>query len=226
LTKEGPFEALASAAGRATNVSIGPRMVRYTAGVDPVGGRLTVVALAALLLALPAVAGASDALWELLRGGGSVVLIRHTTTTPGVGDPPGFRLDDCATQRNLTEAGRAEARRIGAAFRARGIPVGRVLSSRWCRCLETARLAFGRAEPWPSLHSLFEDRSREPERTRAVRQLAGERPGGGNLVLVTHGANILPVTGIHPAQGELVVLTPEGGGRFRVAGRLPPAALD
>ena len=91
---------------------------------------------------------------------------------------------------------------MGAAFRSRGIPVGRVLSSHWCRCLETARLAFGRAEPWEPLDSVFEERAREPERTRAVRGLAGERPATGNLVLVTHGANILALTGVNPAPGE------------------------
>ena len=117
------------------------------------------VALCALSLLAPTSAGADEALWALLRGGGQVVLMRHATTTPGVGDPPGFRLGDCPTQRNLTDAGRDEARRIGAAFRSRDVPVGRVLSSRWCRCLETAQLAFGRAEPWDALDSIFEDRA-------------------------------------------------------------------
>ena len=103
--------------------------------------------------------------------------------------------------------------------------MGRVLSSRWCRCLETAQLAFGRAEPWEPLDSIFEDRHREPERTRAVRQAVGERPADGNLVLVTHGANILALTGVNPAPGEFLVLTAEPGGRFRVAGRLAPAEI-
>lgn len=179
-------------------------------------------------LALPSLldnAEASDSLWKLLRGGGQVILMRHADTTPGVGDPLGFRLDDCATQRNLTEAGRQAARRIGAAFRDGGIPVGPVLSSRWCRCLETARLAFGRSEPWAPLDSNFEDRSREPERTAAIRARASQWTGKDTLILVTHGANIVPLTGSQPSPGEFFVLTPEGGGRFRVAGRLPSSAL-
>jgi broad specificity phosphatase PhoE len=183
------------------------------------------VGLLVLALLLPAPAGADEALWGLLRGGGQVVLMRHTITTPGVGDPPGFRLGDCPTQRNLTDAGRDDARRIGAAFRSHGVPVGRVLSSRWCRCLETAQLAFGRAEPWDALDSIFEDRQREPERTQALREALRARPADGNLVLVTHGANIVALTGVSPAPGEFLVLTAEGGGRFRVAGRLAPAAL-
>lgn len=181
--------------------------------------------LAALLLAVPGAASASDDLWRLLKEGGQVVIMRHGTTTPGVGDPSGFRRDDCATQRNLSEVGREEARRVGAAFEARGIPVGEVLSSQWCRCVETARLAFGRSEHWRELDSLHEERDADPARTQAVRARVSERPRSGNLVLVTHGANILALTGIHPAQGEFLVLTPEGNGKFRVAGRVPPSAL-
>jgi broad specificity phosphatase PhoE len=186
---------------------------------------MRIVAVLALSLLTPAAATADEALWTLLRRGGQIVMMRHATTTPGVGDPPGFRLENCPTQRNLTEAGRDEARRVGAAFLSREVPVGRVLSSHWCRCLETARLAFGRAEPWEPLDSIFEDRAREPERTRAVRRVVGERPAERNLVLVTHGANVLALTGVSLAPGEFVVLTPEAGGTFRVAGRLTPAAL-
>ena len=168
-------------------------------------------------------AWAADSVWDALRGGGKVVVLRHASTEPGLGDPPGFRLDDCTTQRNLSEAGRAEARRIGAAFVRRAVLVTRVLSSRWCRCVETARLAFGRVEPWASLDSFFDDRSREPQQTRAVRALFAEPLTGGNLILVTHQVNITALTGIAPAMGEMVVLSPEPGENFRIAGRLGPA---
>lgn len=178
--------------------------------------------LVTVALALPAPAPASEALWTLLKGGGQVVLLRHGSTPPAVGDPPGFRLDDCSTQRNLTAAGREEAQRIGAAFTARGIPVDRVLSSPWCRCLETARLAFGTAEPWAPLSSLFADRTRQAEQTRAFRTLAGETRAGANVIMVTHGANIVAFVGVSPAMGEMVIVTPQGGGALTVAGRLPP----
>jgi len=178
--------------------------------------------LLSLVVACPFLASADEAVWELLRGGDQVVFMRHAITTPGVGDPPGFRLEDCATQRNLTDAGREDARRVGATFRSRGIPIGRVLSSPWCRCLETARLAFGGSETWTPLSNLFDNRAREAEQMQALRDIAGRRPAGGNLVLVTHGSVVLPLTGIQPAPAELVVLTPDGSGRFRVAGRLTP----
>jgi phosphohistidine phosphatase SixA len=187
------------------------------------GNRVAGVVVLLLLAASPLTgsARADEALWRRLAAGGHVVLLRHATTTPGVGDPTGFRLDDCVTQRNLTEAGREESRRIGAAFKARAIPVGRVLSSRWCRCLETARLAFGSAEPWEPLSSLFADRTRQAEQTRAFRALAGEKRGAENTVLVTHGANILAFVGVSPAMAEMVIVTPQGDGTFTVTGRLP-----
>ena len=181
------------------------------------------IVLIPLLLGTPAAALGGEALWALLRDGGHVVMMRHASTDPGVGDPQGFRLDDCATQRNLSAAGREEARRIGASFRARGVRISRVLSSRWCRCLETARLAFGTVEAWPPLDSFFSDRSRESEQTQAVRALVSERPALGSLILVTHQVNISALTGISPASGEMIVLTPTGGGFFQVKGRLAAA---
>src|SRR5687767_9728402 len=109
--------------------------------------RHAVSLLALVIAAVLAMAGggvaADPKVWTLLEGGGQVVLIRHAITTPGTGDPTGMRLDDCSTQRNLTDAGRQHARRIGEAFRTRRIPIDRVLTSPWCRCVETARLAFG-----------------------------------------------------------------------------------
>src|SRR5262245_2403480 len=102
--------------------------------------------LLAGVLTAPTAVAADEEVWALLKGGGQVILIRHAITTPGVGDPPGMRVDDCSTQRNLTDEGRRDARRVGETFRTRGLVVDRVLSSPWCRCLETARLAFGRSE--------------------------------------------------------------------------------
>jgi phosphohistidine phosphatase SixA len=178
------------------------------------------LALSTLLLLLPAPAAADEATWTLLKGGGQVVLIRHGLTTPGVGDPPGFRLEDCVTQRNLIDEGRRESERVGAAFRTRGIPVERVLTSPWCRCIETARLAWGGAEVWPPLSNLFGRPENRAEQVRQMQARVSERPGAGNLVLVTHGSTIAALTGINPDTAEMVVVTPQGGGRFTVAGRL------
>ena len=173
--------------------------------------------LALLVLGISS-AQADESLWTLLKGGGQVVFIRHAITTPGAGDPPGFKLDDCSTQRNLTDAGRAHAKRIGEAFQKQKIPVERVVTSPWCRCIETAKLAFGKHdETSTALSNLF---GRQENRDKQVQQLKTFVPKKGNLVLVSHGSTIVAYTGISPDTGEMVIVTPQGGGKFAVAGRL------
>jgi broad specificity phosphatase PhoE len=183
------------------------------------------VLLLAGLLPPCQLANANEKIWDLLRQGGQVVAIRHTQTAQGSGDPPGFKLDDCATQRNLNDEGRAQARRMGAAFRDKGIPIAAVISSPWCRCLETARLAFGEAEPWSALSNLYGRPQNEAHQSRAMRErIAGFR-GPGNLVLVSHGVTIRAATGTYLGMGEFVVLTPRGSGKFDVVGTITvPAA--
>lgn len=180
--------------------------------------------LAALLFLAFACAGpahAEEALWKALQGGGHVILIRHATTVPGTGDPAGYRLEDCATQRNLSEAGRTEARRLGEVMRSRKIPIGEVRSSLWCRCLETARLAFGKVQAWAPLNSFFDTPGMAKPATEAVRQQLGTlKPGPDNLVLVTHQVNISALTGVYPAMGEMVVLKLDGSREPKLVGRL------
>lgn len=183
------------------------------------------LALGALLAGAAPAAADSDA-WRRLQGGGHVLLIRHAATHPGVGDPPGFRLADCATQRTLSDLGRRDARALGAAFRQRGIPVGPVLSSRWCRCLDTARLAFGRVEAAPMLDSIFRDSEAEGRaKVRAVLEMVAAYEDKPNLVLVTHDVNIRALVNAYVSQGEVVVARPERG-RLEVVGRLRPQDVD
>jgi phosphohistidine phosphatase SixA len=172
--------------------------------------------LAALAAPLPARAEAG--MWAALREGRAAALMRHAIA-PGGGDPPGFRLGDCATQRNLSEEGRAQARATGALFRHNGIAAAAVLSSGWCRCLETAELlGLGPVARAPALDSFFADRAEGPARTEALRRLLGAWRGGP-LVLVTHQVNITALTGIFPASGEAVAVATgaDAGvlGRFR-----------
>jgi broad specificity phosphatase PhoE len=190
---------------------------------DPVDVRLASAFLAAIGLFLAAPPGAradESAAWSALAAGGHTLVLRHAATDPGIGDPPGFRLGDCSTQRNLSAGGRAQARAVGARLASRGIEIGAVLSSRWCRCLDTARLAFGRVESWTPLDSFFGDRTTEPERTREVLERAKRWQGPGTLVMVTHQVNISAATGESIAMGEGVVVDRAG----RVVGRIatPP----
>jgi phosphohistidine phosphatase SixA len=164
---------------------------------------------------------ASEAVWAALREGGTVAMIRHARA-PGTGDPPVFRLDDCTTQRNLSEEGRSQARRLGTIVRERGVAVARVLSSRWCRALDTARLAFREStEPFPPLDSFFGDRPRGAEQTAAVRAAVESWRGPGVLALVTHQVNITALTSVFPAEGEIMVLKPRTGG-FDIVGTVRP----
>jgi phosphohistidine phosphatase SixA len=173
-----------------------------------------------LVLALAAPAAAEEAAWTALRSGG-IALFRHAHA-PGGGDPPGMRLGECATQRGLDDGGRAQARRIGQAFAAAGVTVGAVLSSQWCRTLETGELAFpGLVRAEPAFNSFFSDRSRGPAQTEAARRILAAWTGPGALVVSTHQVNITALTGIVPASGEGIVVAVTTDA-VRVVGRVRP----
>ncbi len=182
-------------------------------------------AFALALLACAAAPAFADeaAAWAALRAGGHVALIRHASTEPGLGDPKGYRLDDCASQRNLSETGRAESRRMGDRFRAEGIRIERVYTSPWCRCRDTATEAFGKAMDWTALGSFFDEPHREPGMTERVKQKIGRfstlKPKG-TVVMVTHNVNIAALTKLSVGTGEIVVVRPDGCCGLKVVGRL------
>ena len=149
--------------------------------------------------------------------------MRHAATNPGVGDPPQFKLDDCNTQRNLSAAGQLQATRIGQRLMEQGVTISSVLSSRWCRCMETARKAFGKATPFHALDSFFGDRRAQADpQTAAVRARIQSFNGPGNLMMVTHQVNITALTGEYPAEGEIFVVRAGPQDRPQWVGRLPP----
>lgn len=181
------------------------------------------MAALAVLATFKAAAQAPTDGWAALAQPGTIVLFRHATA-PGTGDPPSFKLDDCSTQRNLSEEGRAEARRIGEQFRTRGIKVGAVLSSQWCRTRETARLAFGEqaVRDEPLFNSQFGRRGEGGSQTERARALLQKWPGPGVLVVVTHQVNITALTEGFTSSAEGVVLRPARNGRLEVLGRVSP----
>ncbi len=186
-------------------------------------GRWSALLCTVLFAVLPA--QAEDGLWMLLRNGGHVLLMRHAVTEPGIGDPPQFRLDDCSTQRNLSAEGQAQAVRVGRLLAERRVAISAALSSRWCRCLDTARLAFGQVTPEPALDSFFGEHSAQAApQTMATRiRIRGFR-GPGNLMMVTHQVNITALTGAHPAMGEILVVRANADGTIKLVGRIPPPA--
>jgi phosphohistidine phosphatase SixA len=157
----------------------------------------------------------------LLRRGGLAVAMRHAQA-PGTFDPPGFRLDDCSTQRNLSEDGRAQSRRIGAWFREQDLKPSRVRSSPWCRCLDTARLAFAGAEPWAALGSPrgAAETTNDASLAELRRELAAASRRAGFEVWVTHMFVIQALVGGSVASGEALLLRADAAGQPKVLARL------
>jgi len=179
------------------------------------------ILLVVLLSAIHAfAAGDETALWEALRSGNHLALLRHAVA-PGTGDPPDFQIGNCTTQRNLSDAGRAQAERIGARFRANAIERAQVLSSQWCRCVETAKLLdLGPVRELALLNSFFRSYERREPQTRQLRQWVSERDLSQPLVLVTHQVNITALTDVYPQSGELVIIRRDEAGELSVVGTI------
>ena len=176
------------------------------------------IAVVLVLLALAFDANATEAGWALLREGEHVVLIRHAMA-PGATDPANFDLEKCSTQRNLSERGKQQARKLGALFAARAAATERVLTSRYCRTRETARLAFGGAEDFAPLDPPAKDEAERRTQLEAIVKEVRDYSGSGNLVLVTHLDTIQALTGAPAREGEAVVVGAEGEG-LHVLGRI------
>jgi phosphohistidine phosphatase SixA len=188
--------------------------------------RFAPFALAVSLIIITPARAADDSseAWTALVKGGHVALIRHGSAPPGYGgDPPGFRFDDCKTQRNMDEIGRAQAKALVEAFRSHGVRVDRILSSPVCRCMETAQLmSVGRVE---SSWALIPDTNpNTPVRLLELKALVSTWRGPGTLVLVTHALTVRPMSGFLPDQAETVVLKPMPGSGpgAQVVGRIAP----
>ena len=176
--------------------------------------RRALLALPLLLAIRPARSQEPFAWLPALNRGEAVALLRHALA-PGTGDPVGFRLGDCSTQRNLSPDGQDQARAIGARLRSLDLGSARVFSSQWCRCLETARLlGLGEVEELPALNSFFADPGQRSVQTRELDAWLAAQTSARPRILVTHQVNITALTGIVPASGELVIVR-------RVSGALP-----
>jgi hypothetical protein len=196
--------------------------------MDPRRRTLIGASLAAGLGAgLPRLAHAAE-VEPLLREGGVVIAFRHALA-PGTFDPPEFRLGDCGTQRNLSDGGRAQARRMGEWFEARGLKPARVRSSPWCRCVDTAQLAFGPAglavETWAALGSpRGATETTNAQSLRALRTAVAEagRQRGRFEAWVTHMFVLSDLAATGSSSGEGLVLRAGSGGAVQVLARLAP----
>lgn len=176
------------------------------------------IAIVAALAVSPAMA--TEAGWAALRDGGKVVLLRHAYAT-GSTDPANFDIGSCATQRNLSERGKQQARRIGSLFAARSAPVERILTSRYCRARDTARIAFedARVEDFDALDLSPADASDTAGKVATIMKEIQDFSGSGNMVMVTHLENIQALTGAGAREGEAVIVRPDGD-RLHVLARI------
>lgn len=205
-----------------SDASAVPRLVPLTRSFIAL---LLAVSLAAFAAAPPEAAPRghlmAGSLLSALREGGYIIYFRHTATDFTQNDDKMTGFEDCSSQRNLTDAGRADARAIGAAIRSLGIPIGEVLASPFCRTRETAELIFGRATISTAVRG--GPASAEGGRYDDLRSLfARPVPGRVNLVISSHGNPFAAVAGTpYLAEGEAAVIKPLGGGAFSVVARIP-----
>lgn len=177
-------------------------------------------AVLALVICLWPVSLSGGLAWEALEQPGTVVIMRHAFA-PGSGDPEDFSLGDCATQRNLDERGRAQARAIGLAFREHSVAVDRVLTSQWCRAQETALLlGLAPVEDFPPLNSLFSELGQWREQTEETQALLASLPADERVVLVTHLFNVIALIGRIPSPGEAFVVEVSDQGNLKVLGKV------
>jgi phosphohistidine phosphatase SixA len=174
---------------------------------------LLIVGVLTGLLALPANANlATD-----LQDGQHVLLMRHADA-PGYGDPAGYQLNNCSTQRNLGDKGRKQAVLIGEWLSSQGVKSAKVLSSPWCRCLDTAKLLNkGSVSTATALGSFFDDMSQEKKQTQNLEKLIqSELQSNPNkpLILVTHHVNIQALTGKVVNVGDMVLVKVDKNGKY------------
>lgn len=153
-----------------------------------------------------------DLAWSKLRDGKAIAIMRHALA-PGFSDPAGFDIDNCATQRNLSEQGRDQAQRIGELFRDQQLDDIRLYSSQWCRCVDTASLlGIGEVNELPSLNTFFENREKTQEQTALLLEdinallASGTKP----VVLVSHQVNINALTNAATASGDTLIISVVG----------------
>ena len=161
-----------------------------------------------ILFLLPANSFSNEKAWDLLRNGNKIVFIRHSLA-PGGGDPSNFDLKKCSTQRNLSQTGINQSKKIGELFKKNKVQIDKVLSSQWCRCKDTAFYAFGKYEDFFALNSTFqaEFSGNASKQRKALKKYIKNWDGNGkNLILVTHYVITIEHTDYAPSSGELVIV--------------------
>jgi phosphohistidine phosphatase SixA len=175
-----------------------------------VAAALALVGMSGGVRAQPERKAAAAELIRLWRQSGGALLIRHAATESGLGDPAGFTLGQCRTQRNLSDAGKQASQAFGSWLQAQNFKPDAVLSSQWCRCQDTARLAFGQFEDWPALNSTFAGQGDPAAQQKALLARLRGLTQGRNEVWVTHQVIMTGLTGAYPSMGEGFLVDRQG----------------
>ena len=183
---------------------------RRLLGQWPAAAALALVGISVGVRAQPERKATAAELLRLWRQSGGALLIRHAATESGLGDPAGFTLGQCRTQRNLSDAGKQASQVFGAWLQAQNFKPEAVLSSQWCRCQDTARLAFGQFEDWPALNSTFAGQGDPAAQQKALLARLRVLPQGRTEVWVTHQVNMTGLTGAYPSMGEGFLVDRQG----------------
>ena len=148
----------------------------------------------------------SENVVKFLKEGKKIVFIRHALA-PGNGDPNNFDIKDCSTQRNLNDEGRAQSKRIGNFFEKNNIKIDKVLSSEWCRCKDTAKIAFGKFETFSALNSFYETRfsKNKSKQMKDLKEYISKWESDSNLIIVTHYVVILDILDRGTSSGEMII---------------------
>ena len=159
-----------------------------------------------IFIFIPNNSHSSENVVKFLKEGKKIVFIRHALA-PGNGDPNNFDIKDCSTQRNLNDEGRAQSKRIGNFFEKNNIKIDKVLSSEWCRCKDTAKIAFGKFETFSALNSFYETRfsKNKSKQMKDLREYISKWESDSNLIIVTHYVVILDILDRGTSSGEMII---------------------
>lgn len=173
------------------------------------------------LMMLPVKTAAdSNDVWAAWKQPGVHAIMRHATA-PGIGDPENFTLGQCNTQRNLNEAGRQEARKLGQIIRQQGVELTAIYSSQWCRCLHTAEeMRLGKVQELPALNSFFQGRGSSSAQTTALKKHLAALGPSEKVLYVSHQVNTTALTGVYPDSGQIILFRMGRNGEIEVVGKI------
>lgn len=162
----------------------------------------------------------SNDVWVAWKQPGVHAIMRHATA-PGIGDPENFTLGQCNTQRNLNEAGREEARKLGQIIRQQGVELTAIYSSQWCRCLHTAEeMRLGKVQELPALNSFFQGRGSSSAQTTALKKHLAALGPNEKVLYVSHQVNTTALTGVYPDSGQIILFRMGRNGEIEVVGKI------